>query len=687
MPEFSYLLAEDTQTGQHLLEKAADVGANYIVIHFFDEHYAVFKPDDLRLKLSLWKMLDKPLRELPANALSSNLAQTILTNAPDIVARTQALKAKEALVVISPDGHFVNLLIGGVTFRSGESPMESDFGKGVGLLTNDSGSEPISPADKLEKRYINVELKDSEEKNLDPATTPLQKGEVYNLLFDVDVELRSQAIADKGVEFVYPFQDGEQLVKITVRLESEDFNFFDEQEKILLVPRMGKSKNKVNYLMEPLHDGECQVNAVFLRDGNFIQVITLKFYVGAIFSATTMGRAVDAAFAVQPRDVSLTILNTGAAFQLILISPGTAATATLPIKLSELKDITNQARDRLQAVVHYQEGGRRFYQQAVDIPKEINEFALRQLAEAGFRLYQRIFFGPSADEHTKNLGRKLRQLAQKEQLKIQIFSQDFVLPWALLYMAERFDPDKIVPELFLGLKHIVEHIPLQQSLQVTDNRVDASRGLIVSLNINADIDQQMGAPLVGSQLQYWQVLKSAGAKLTLVTRKTAVEVTDALASPETPDQVLYFYCHGISQDVDEVGGVSASTLVLSGDGRLTLEDLNLYAPMDDQLSNAPLIFINACESAQLSPLVYDGFVPYFMAKGARGVIGTEVETPALFAIKWAERFFDSFLQGETLGEIFLSLRKEFYEKHHNLMGLLYALYVDGDTKIEPAIKE
>jgi hypothetical protein len=150
--------------------------------------------------------------------------------------------------------------------------------------------------------------------------------------------------------------------------------------------------------------------------------------------------------------------------------------------------------------------------------------------------------------------------------------------------------------------------------------------------------------------------------------------------------LFYFYCHGISKDVDEKGGISKSMLVFSGNGKLTYDDLKLYASPDDQLPNAPLVFINACESAQLSPLVYDGFVPYFMSKGARGVIGTEVETPALFAVEWAKRFFDRFLHGETLGEIFLALRKEFYEKNNNLLGLLYALYVDGDTKIEPAVK-
>ena len=55
---------------------------------------------------------------------------------------------------------------------------------------------------------------------------------------------------------------------------------------------------------------------------------------------------------------------------------------------------------------------------------------------------------------------------------------------------------------------------------------------------------------------------------------------------------------------------------------------------------------------------YDGFVAYFKAKGARGVVATECETPALFAAVWAKRFIERFLDGEALGDAFLGLRRE-----------------------------
>lgn len=109
--------------------------------------------------------------------------------------------------------------------------------------------------------------------------------------------------------------------------------------------------------------------------------------------------------------------------------------------------------------------------------------------------------------------------------------------------------------------------------------------------------------------------------------------------------------------------------------------------MKEVLPGKPLVFINACESAELSPLFYGGFMPYFTTKGARGMIGTESDVPALFAAAWARSFFDQFLRGEkSLGQIFLDLRRQFFYEHNNILGLLYALYCDGDTQIVPGLQ-
>ena len=556
-----------------------------------------------------------------------------------------------------------------------------------GVMGAKGGIEEPAPQIEAEPetRFINVELKDHKDKHHDPKTKPLQMSEVYTLIFDVDVQVRANSFVE-GVELRYHYESDEEMAVLTVRLESDDFEIYDEQEKKLLVPRTGKSRNRASFLIEPQHEGEGMINAVLLKDGNFIQVITLKFYVGELFSSETLGRSVDAVFAVQPRDVNLTILNTGAGFQVIM-SGAVGAMATLPITSPELNQWITEVRQVLRDEIVYKKGPDRtyVYQRGIDIPPEVNQGASQRLAKAGFRLYQRIFYGPAADAQANLLGDRLRQMAQEERLKIQIFSQQFMLPWGILYVADEYDPNDVNPEMFLGLKHVIEHIPLQPNMQVTDRTIDSRSGLMVSLNVNADIDQQMGAPLIADQRRDWEkISQSSGTQV--IVRETGDEVMQALANTATSDQIFYFYCHAVSKSLAEGGGPDASTLVLSDNGRLTLGDLYVDAPLKKVLPGAPLVFINACESAELSPLFYDGFVPYFMTKGARGVIGTECETPALFAAEWARRFFGRFLAGESLGQVFLDLRREFYYEHNNLLGLLYALYVDGDTQVVPAVQ-
>jgi hypothetical protein len=39
-----------------------------------------------------------------------------------------------------------------------------------------------------------------------------------------------------------------------------------------------------------------------------------------------------------------------------------------------------------------------------------------------------------------------------------------------------------------------------------------------------------------------------------------------------------------------------------------------------------------------------------------------------------------------LGQVFLELRREFFFQHNNAMGLLYAVYCDGDTRVVPGIE-
>ena len=269
-------------------------------------------------------------------------------------------------------------------------------------------------------------------------------------------------------------------------------------------------------------------------------------------------------------------------------------------------------------------------------------------------------------------------------LTVQIVADQAPLPWAMLYLGDASEGAELDWNNFLGMRHIVEQLPLQTSLDTSDNEIPSKPSLAVSVNVNTSIDASMGITLVAEHQKYWTDTAIARAGLTLVSRSTKSEVVRALADGapairSCTSTAMRRQAGRTTSDPD------TAAIIMGKNDAATVADLNIDAPTTVQLAGNPLVFINACESAELSPLFYNGFVPYFMAKGARGVIGTECKTPVLFAIEWANAFFDKFLDGATVGETVLELRQDFLRKHGNPLGLIYAIHCDADTRIAPAL--
>jgi hypothetical protein len=707
----AFVVVHDRVTGQ----KALDIseGYEFIVITFDDHQYGVVKREGLRVKLSLQDVLDTRLRDLPKYILQPYLVDSVQYDLISVEERDRiaALNEGEYLIVlrdnrvfgiymsperirgftpstdIEPDEDFT-----GSEPEWGEEMEGADLGTPIDLpideetttvgrditLSGDGESGGEEGRQRPEERFINAEIEDHDKDR------SLRIGDIYTLAFWLEAGISDTSIIsgeETRLRTEELFAEGETEVDLTIYLQSNDFSI-DTEKRIMRVPFSGVSKRKVRFEIEPLHEGKGTIQAVFLKNGNFIQVISIHLFTGdqfdkVEFSSTTLGRDVEGAFHLdQPRDINLVITEITGGFQLILTGP-VAATATLPITREYLEQMIDDSRRELHDIVHLDVSGSKIYQDTVDIPVRVRDLTLRILASAGYSLFEKLFYSPGMDAQANLLGDKLRQMTRDHQLNIQIFSQHLTLPWGLIYVGEDLqDPN---PSHFWGLKHIIEHIPLQQSMKVTDRVVDASGGLKVSLNVNTDIDQQMPQPYVQPQIQHWQDL-TAGGNVQLTLRDTGQEVLAALKDETTQDQIAYYYCHAISKGLGKDGGPDESVLVFADNQRLTLKDLRLY--QRKILPNTPLVFINACESAQLSPLFYDGFVPYFMTKGARGVIGTECETPALFAMEWANRFFDRYLNGDPLGKVVLELRQEFFAEHNNILGLLYAIYVDADTRLK-----
>jgi CHAT domain len=552
----------------------------------------------------------------------------------------------------------------------------------------DDGTEaayaPEPAADQPAKRFFLAELEDH------PARQPLTKGEQYTIAFSVGPFLAAAIAAGEVQEDVLAAAfDASDVLALSVELDSDDFEVFGDSARTLRVPRTGRSLGKARFELAPRRDGRCLLVATFSYRRNFVHQLKLTIPVGGDgrVEVSARGRPPDSAVALEPRSISIWLEPWPDGQILCKVSKPVSALAHLGVTPAELALAVDRAHSELMKVISWPPVGEKVFQSRIDISADAQDMALRTLARAGASLFQRLFFHPGGDPEARRVGQWLSAQAMNPEvcLTVQVVADRAPLPWGMLYLGDASKDARLDWNCFLGMRHIVEQLPLQPSLVTQTARIPSRPELAVSLNVNTSIDDPAkGIRLVAGHRKRWMEMVAARSGLTLVSRSTMSEVVDALANAGTRDQVVYFYCHATASARDSQDPVSAA-IIMGKDDRATLEELNLDAPDTVQLAGNPLVFINACESAELSPLFYNGFVPYFMSKGARGVIGTECKTPALFAVEWANAFFDRFLDGAPVGETVLRLRQDFLREHGNPLGLLYAVHCDADTRVAPAL--
>ena len=555
-------------------------------------------------------------------------------------------------------------------------------GLNPGLLGDYDDADDAAPPDddaKPVQRSFVAELEGH------PADQPLRTGEQYTIAFSVgtppSAAIATSVFADDVLAAAW--RDVEEL-DLTVQLDSDDFEIFGGSTRPLRVPRTGKSRGKARFDIAPRHDGECRLVASVHYQGNFVQQMEVTILVGghgqASVGVLARGRAPDSAATLEPRDISIVLEPApGGGFTCTVMGEVTGRTV-LPIKDTELAVTVDSARRAMMKVIQTAYAGELVFQSGIDIPDDPQDTALHTLARAGALLFQQLFLHPGGGADARIVGEWLRDQATDPdcRLKVQVVADQAPLPWALLYLGDASEGSSLDWNYFLGMRHIVEQLPLQQSLNTRGNRIPSEPKLAVGINMNTSIT------MVAGHQKYWSDTAAARPGLALVSRSTKSDMVHALADRNTADQVLYFYCHATA-GLQKYGDPLDAEIIMGSNDRTSLADLNLDAPTTVQLAGNPLVFINACESADLSPLFYNGFVPYFMAKGARGVIGTECKTPVLFAIEWADAFFDRFLDGGTVGETVLELRQDFLNEHGNPLGLIYAVHCSADTYVAPAL--
>lgn len=451
----------------------------------------------------------------------------------------------------------------------------------------------------------------------------------------------------------------------------------------LTVPREGPSPDSARFRVTPARTGTLQLHAVFLRGDSIVQWMLLNV-TGHQVRARTQGPSLEAASQVRDRGLSVQVwpASDGRHYEIVVSGGiGHARRAQLRKENADLDDIAREARRPLRALVgKWGPLTDNAPLPGLELPQDDYELHTRQLAESGCRMFRSLFFD-GADAQLQAVGRKIQDyLTGPAARSVQFITEKPLLPWQLMCPVEHMrDADF---RQLLGMRHQIDSIPLVPNAGdgVTEVAIDTRPGLNVTLALNRSIDRGGERDLVMKQEAYWRDYADEGlARLTVHDRQQTV--LEALCGSDGPAEILYLYCHATAHDPDDGGPAYAKLAVEGTDGGILLRSLHDYG---GALPGPPVIVLNACSTAFTSPLSTVGFLTHFLER-SRGVLGTEADTPAPFAAAWATAFFDRLLAGERMGEAVRATREHFALTHRNPLGLLYALYCNGDTILTPAI--
>jgi serine/threonine protein kinase len=229
------------------------------------------------------------------------------------------------------------------------------------------------------------------------------------------------------------------------------------------------------------------------------------------------------------------------------------------------------------------------------------------------------------------------------------------------------DENVICPSGFWGFKHILEQPP-----SVNHGPGVSPRDVQTHLAIRGDARVAMGISLRLDDFEkhYREMASLKNYHVTLGRNKA--EILSTLAVLPAPD-LIYLYCHGGKE-------LGRSFLGVGDDERIVPTDLigkGLSWP-----KSHPLVFINGCRTADLTPGDLLNFVNMFIWCQASGVIGTEISIPESLAREFACAIFKSLTEPKTsIGEAILAQRLLLLGKY-NLMGLAYTPYCHADLRFD-----
>ncbi|MCA1633834.1 MAG: CHAT domain-containing protein, partial [Acidobacteria bacterium] len=543
---------------------------------------------------------------------------------------------------------------------------------------------------------------------------PLRYGHDYELGIEVGPQPRVGTLTQDDIGFKEPPFSEQETMEVVVAIVTEDFEVLDKPAKRMLLPRdMTKKSPTVNFKVRPIKNNvDAHINVLFYYRNNLFQESVVGARVRVLEEATEVRPTAFFPTADRlptspvhgPRDVNLQIVRREGSYRFILFydfgrEDFDIMWCNLPVNQPKLENLIQGMRSDLISVVKKQgtlrdgQPGPIFYDGEPEedplrerrlprlhrVDDKLYSEVLKVLADAGSNMFVNLFFSGvgsrKESEKTERIGQRLRELSRGRGLKIQILSNEFFLPWNLIYDGDGEDGE-CRPSGFWGFKHVLEELPGDVYEEAEpDVVIDVEGGnFTVGMNVSHTAIPKV---LVDPQLNE---VRGLGPSVRVLERSSETEVLRAIQGRLEQGRLEYFYCHaGTKGDPQQNFDYSYIGLTNSDKG-LTLRTIKSEA-VGARFQGRPVVFLNACESAQMDGRFYDGFVPKFLMMGARAVVGTDCEVPSLFGAHFGSGFLKAYLGGDPVGEALLKQRQYLLDEYQNPLGLIYRVFGDADVRL------
>jgi len=267
--------------------------------------------------------------------------------------------------------------------------------------------------------------------------------------------------------------------------------------------------------------------------------------------------------------------------------------------------------------------------------------ALSNLAYKGNFIFKRIFSG--------GVPREIISKALRTGATVQISSEEFFIPWELLYDGP-LDPVDI--SYFWGMRYIISRALIQDARpgDFVHPIIDAFRprvGLIAYDQLTYVVKEEI--PLLKELSRKKRIYLSILRPLDASRRNTELNTFGRFLAKKL--QIIHLACHAYIEKP-----ISQSYLLISDDFPVTIED---FCVQEFNIKHNPFVILNACLTGIMNPLYTSNWASVFWENGARGVLATEFHVPDWFAAVFVKELYNHLLSGKSIGKGLLATRHYF----------------------------